>query len=162
MNKFPRRRMKSIRGFGALAAIIVLVLLACLAAAVVRLNWSSQSGYAQDVLSARALRAATAGAEWGLFQAFRGTWTACSGATQTLDLRAESGFRVTVTCNSQVFNEGQQADGENTQVQTVRVFTIDAVACNGSAATCPDNTAATRPTYVERQRLVQATNSDNP
>ncbi|MCH3786631.1 hypothetical protein LZB36_09350, partial [Campylobacter jejuni] len=39
----------SARGFGAVAAMIVLVLLATLAAAIVRLNWTQQMGSAQDI-----------------------------------------------------------------------------------------------------------------
>lgn len=143
-------------GFGALAAILVTVLLALLAAAVVRLSGGSQMSFAQDIASARALRAANAGAEWGLDRAFRGAWkTGCSNATQTLDLRADTDFIVTVTCNATTFNEGDDGTGS---AQALMVYTISAVACNGSAATCPDNASAARATYVERERLVQATN----
>jgi MSHA biogenesis protein MshP len=39
----------------------------------------------------------------------------------------------------------------------VRVFTIEAVACN-SATACPDATRATQPGYVERMLRVQAVN----
>ena len=142
------------RGLGALAAIVVLVMLSALAAAVVRLGWSSQSGIAQDVTSARALRAANSGIEWGLYQAFKGGWTGCVGASTTLDLRADTGMWVTVTCNSDPFNEGQTPAGT---AATVTVYSIVAVACNGTSS-CPDNAKATGPYYVERRRTVQATN----
>ena len=140
------------RGFGAIAAIVVLVVLAALAAAIVRFGAVAQSGAAQNLLAARALQAARAGTEWGLYQAFKGSWAACSSASQTLDLSASTGFRVTVSCNAVSYNEGETAPGTP---RSVRVYTIDAVACNAAGA-CPDNSAATAPHYVERRRQVQA------
>jgi MSHA biogenesis protein MshP len=141
------------KGLGALAAVIVLVLLAGLAAAVVRMGWTSQMGTSMDVMGARARHAANAGADWGLFQAFRGGWQTCANVSQTLDLRADTGMFVTVTCRSTVYSEGQDGNGAN---QNVRVYNISAVACNGSAS-CPDNARVGSSTYVERERLVQAT-----
>jgi MSHA biogenesis protein MshP len=141
------------RGFGAIAAIVVLVILSALAAAMVRFGAVAQSTAAQAVLAARASQAARAGTEWGLYQAFKGSWTACSSASQTLDLATDLGFRVTVSCDSRSWNEGESAPGTP---RTVRVYTIDAVACN-STTSCPDNTRATSPGYVERRRQVQAT-----
>jgi MSHA biogenesis protein MshP len=140
------------RGFGVIASIIVLVILAALAAAIVRFGAVAQTTSAQAVLAARALQAARAGTEWGLYQAFKGSWTACSGASQTLDLVTDLGFRVTVSCDSRSYNEGETVPGT---ARLVRLYTIDAVACN--AATCPDNIRATTPGYVERRRQVQAT-----
>ena len=140
-------------GFGAIAAIFVLVVLAALAAAIVRLGSVAQSTIAQSLLSARALQTANTGAEWGLYQALKGTWTTCSGTSQTLDLSATTGFHVTVSCDSNSFNEGE-ADPSVPRV--VRIYTINAVACNSTS--CPDNSAATGPTYVELHRQVQASN----
>lgn len=146
------------RGMGAIAVVLVLVVLAAIAAAVVRMGNQSHSQTSQALQGARATAAARAGVEWGLFQAFRGSWTACSGASQTLDLAADGGgLRVTVSCDSQLFNEGESAPGTPA---TVRVFTIDAVACASRSATtaCPDAGAATTQGYVERRRVVQAVN----
>ena len=139
------------RGFGAIAAIFVLVVLAALAAAIVRFAGVAQATIAQNLLSSRASQAANAGTEWGLYQAFKGTWTTCSGDSQTLDLTASTGFRVTVSCDSRSYNEGETAPGVP---RVVRLYTIDAVACNSTS--CPDNSAATGPTYIERRRQVQA------
>ena len=141
------------RGFGAIMAIVVLVLLAALAAAVVRFGSTAQATNAQNILSARATQAARAGTEWGLYQAFKGSWTACSGASQTLDLTGSTGFRVTVSCDSRSFNEGESAPGA---ARVVRIYTIDAVAC--SSTSCPDNSAAVAPNYIERRQQVQASN----
>jgi MSHA biogenesis protein MshP len=140
------------RGFGVIAAIIVLVILSALAAAIVRFGSVAQTTSAQAVLASRALQAARAGTEWGLYQAFKGSWTACSSASQTLDLSTDLGFRVTVSCDSRSYNEGQQSSGAT---RAVRVYTVDAVACNST--TCPDKSRATSPGYVERRRQVQAT-----
>jgi len=140
-------------GFGAIAAIFVLVVLAALAAAIVRFGNVAQVSIAQNLLSARALQAANAGTEWGLYQALKGSWTTCSGVSQTLDLTASTGFHVTVSCDSRSFNEGES---EPSVPRVVRMYTVDAVACNSTL--CPDNGAATGPGYVERRRQVQAGN----
>jgi len=121
---------------------------------VVRLTWTQQTTLAQDIDSARAFQGAYAGTQWGMYQALRGSWTTCAGATQTLDLRSSMGVRVTVSCTSDVYNEGETTAGTGTPV-TVRLYTITAVACNGAAATCPDNASVTRPNYVERMRVAK-------
>lgn len=143
------------RGLGAVAVIMVLVTLAGLAAAVLRLGQQSQITGTQDLLALRAASAARAGLEWGLYQAFKGSWTNCSNASQTLDLRTDLGMQVSVSCDSRVYNEGESAPGVP---QTVRVYTIDALACNSTA--CPDAAAAVRAGYVERRRQVQAVDAE--
>jgi MSHA biogenesis protein MshP len=145
-----RRRQ---RGLGAITVIVVLVLLAGMAAAIVRLNSAAQTTATQELLAARAAQAARAGLQWGLYQAFKGGWATCSGASGTLDLGSESGMRVTVSCDSTLYSEGESTPGT---ARTVRVYTLDAVACNGSG-TCPDNTLVVRPGYVERRWRIHAT-----
>lgn len=149
--------MKRQRGFGAILAIVLLVLLAALASAIVSIGSTQQMSVAQDVLSARAWQAARAGNEWGLYQALHagGSWNgaACTAASSTLDLTADTGFHVTVSCDSSLYNEGESAVGTP---QTVRVYSIKAVAC--SATTCPKLDAlASGVTYIERSRVVIAT-----
>ena len=142
------------RGLGAITVIVVLVLLAGIAAAIVRLNGAAQTTATQELLAARAAMAARAGLQWGLYQAFKGSWTACSGASSTVDLSSESGMRVTVSCSSALYNEGETAPGTPL---AVRVYTLDAVACN-AASTCPDDSLVARPGYVERRWQIHATN----
>ena len=149
-----RRASRPAPGLGAVAVIVVLVLLAAVAAAVVRFGQQGQTMVQQDVQALRASAAARAGIEWGLFQALKGSWTSCSASSQTLDLAADGGMQVTVRCSSDLYNEGQDSTGGN---RTVRVFTIDAVACN-SGGSCPDATAAVRSGYAEARRQVQVTN----
>jgi MSHA biogenesis protein MshP len=145
----PRRGQA---GLGSIAVLVVLVVLAALAAAIVRIGGTAHATLAQDTWSARAWQAARAGTEWGVYQALKGGWSTCSNQSQTLDLRADTGMRVSVSCNSQVYNEGESSPGV---AQSVRVFTLDAVACNSSV--CPDDAMAVQPGYVERRRQVQVT-----
>jgi MSHA biogenesis protein MshP len=144
------------RGMGAVAVVLVLVVLAAIAAAVVRMGNQSHSQTIQALQGARASAAARTGIEWGLYKAFRGSWTNCSNTSQTLDLSADGGgMRVTVRCNSQQFNEGETVPGT---AATARVYTIDAVACPSRTAltACPDASTATTQSYVERRRVIQA------
>lgn len=131
-----------------IAVIAVLVLLAGLASAVVRLGIAQQSSQTQSLLAGRATWAAAAGLEWGAWQALKGSWSACSGASQTLDMSADTGMWVTVTCQSTLYNEGESVPGT---AATVRSFTITATACNASTG-CPDNSRAVQHGYVERVR----------
>lgn len=150
----PSRARPQAEGFGVVAALLVLVVLSVLGGAIARMSWTQQVSSAQDIDAARAQRAANSGAEWGLYQALRGTWGTCANVSQTLDLRTQLGVWVTVSCNSTLYVEGETSVGVN---NNVRVYVIDAVACNGSA-TCPDNSRVTSVGYVERRRQVQATN----
>lgn len=157
MSRRPARlpiRRAGMRGFGVIAALVVLVMLAALAAAVVRVGSGQQMSAAQGLESSRATWAAASGVDWGAYQALRGSWTNCSGASQTLDLSAESGVWVTVRCSSTPYNEGESS--VNTP-QAVRVYTLTATACN-SPAGCPDNTRAVRPGYVERVKQATLVN----
>lgn len=153
------------RGFGAIVAIVILVVMAIISAALVRLGTTQQVTSTQDILSARAWQTARAGNEWGLYQAFprpplfpSATWCVPGpvGAAETvevatLDLRAATGFSVTVTCRSRSFNEGETSPGVPLVITT---YGIEAIACN--AAACPDAALAATPGYVERKRSVLA------
>lgn len=149
----PRPTRRPASGLGAVAIIVVLVALSALAAAILRMGQAEQATATRDLLSQRAMQAARAGMEWGLYQAFKGPWTSCSNASQTLDLRSDYGLYATVTCDSRSFNEGESAPGTP---QVTRVYTIDVVAC--SASTCPNAAAAVQPGYVERRRQIHAVN----
>ncbi len=139
-------------GFGAIVAIVVVVALAALGTAILKFGWGQQMASAMDIDSARAWQAARAGSEWGLYRALRGDWSACVNASDSLDLRADGGFIVRVSCDSRQYVEGEESPGVPARV---RVYEIRALACN--AGTCPDDARATRPGYVERERLVLAT-----
>jgi len=140
------------QGFGAIAAILIVVILAALAAAIVSISTTQQVTSAQDVMSARAWQAARAGNEWGLYKAFRdGVCVAAPG--NTLDLSADTGFHVTVHCESWPYNEGETVPGTP---KVVQVFRVTAWAC--PAATCPvKDTSAAGIGYIQRTRMVLAT-----
>lgn len=157
--RFVRR---SAQGFGAIAAIVVLVILALLAAAIVAVGSAQQMTSVQDVQSARAWQTARAGNEWGLYMALKsqnwaGANTSCDAGSRssTLDLTASTGFYVTVVCDSWLYNEGESVPGTP---QTVRVYRITATACpvNGCDSTA---TSGSAPGYIERRRIVFATNN---
>jgi MSHA biogenesis protein MshP len=151
MKKMQQVRDTKQRGFGAIAAIIILVILAIISAGLVKLGTTQQVTSAQDVLSARAWQAARAGNEWGLYRALRLPPKDCPFINETLDLSSTVGFWVTVNCTKSDFNEGQNSD---LSARTISIYTIEATACNSS--TCPDPALADKPGYVERKRVVTA------
>lgn len=149
------RRARS-RGMGALTVIVILVLLGGVSAAMLRLSVSQSRAMADDLSMARALNAARSGIQIGSYNALKGVWIGCApGTTQTVDSTADTGFLVTVSCSSTVYNNGETSVG----VPAVqRIYVIDAVACNGTSGSCPDNAAAANLNYVERR--LQATLTD--
>jgi MSHA biogenesis protein MshP len=139
--------MKLQKGFGMIAAIVVLVALS-----------STQSlVLSQDVLSARAMQTARAGTEWGLYQAFSNAaaWggASCNAGgpvSATLDIKAITGFQATVTCRSSAYNEGETAPNIS---NVIRIYRIESVAC--PAAPCPQTgPGAAATSYIERRREV--------
>ena len=154
-------------GFGAIAAIVVLVILALLAATIVSISTTQQITAAQDVQSARAWQAARAGNEWGLYKALKKeAWSVnpadtCITAPRnaTLNLTADTGFYVTVTCSSLPYYEGEEVDPAKGTLgpRKLMVYQIKAVACP-VATGCPASDAAVAGAgYVERTRMVLAT-----
>jgi MSHA biogenesis protein MshP len=156
------------KGFGAIAAIVVLVILATLAAAIVTLSTTQSQNLSQDMLSARADQAARAGLEWGLFQAFNdgavwkndtSTDLRCSAATDDTKpytatiAPAGDGFQATVTCWSKTYGEGETLNSSNAVVRrVVRLYQFTSVACP-VGGDCPRTGGAIAvPVYVERRR----------
>ncbi|MFC0253519.1 MSHA biogenesis protein MshP [Massilia consociata] len=138
-------------GFAAIAAIVLLVVVAGISAAMLRLTSVQQDTVNQAVLGARASQAARAGVEWMIYRiANDGGATACPAGQTLSDFLADTGFRVTVTCTARTpFNEGEAAPG----VPVVKhIYQVDAVACNGAASSCPDNGSVQAPDYAERRR----------
>lgn len=145
-----------------ITAIIILVIMASLAGAMATFGTTQQLTSAQDVMSVKAWQAAKAGNEWGLYMALTpGTgWAsgvACTPSgtvgtpgtqqTKTIDLSAELGFSVAVTCSATKFNEGEAAPSV---AKEVTLHTITSKATNSASVTSPG--------YVERTRVVIASN----
>jgi Tfp pilus assembly protein PilX len=135
-------------GFAYIAAVVLLVVVALVSAALIRLSNTQQDTVNHALLGTRASLAARAGIDWGLYQLGQGN---CAAEKTLADFVAESGFRVTVRCTLRDFNEGEDSSGAALVKRTVR---LEAVACNGGGA-CPSLDAATvgRAGYVERRRV---------
>jgi MSHA biogenesis protein MshP len=149
VNRPPVRQ----RGFGIIAAIVILVLLAGLGAAIARLGITQTANATQDMAGSRVFQTARAGIEWGLYRALRNS--SCV-ANQTIDLRTQNGYAVTVTCVANTYNEGEETSATTLLVQPLQktIYSITAVACNSSA--CPDDTAVGNSEYVERKLTATA------
>ena len=150
-------------GFAYIAAVIFLVVIAGVAVVLLRLTDTQQSTVNQALLASRASLAARGGIEW----VFNNPAQRCSqaplstsnaapaGALNHLtDFRAESGFLVSVSCSFRAYNEGETIDASGNSSPVVkRIYRIDAVACNGTANTCPDPGSVPRADYVERAQV---------
>lgn len=155
------------KGFGAIAAIMILVVLALFASAVVKFGSAQALGSAQDTAAVQAWQAARAGLEWGLYRAIRAgqPWHTTAGcdasgsAGQTFQVGG--GMLVTVRCEARDYNEGEVAVAGTLQPQVTRHFIITATACSSSVA-CPDPVAAVTPAYAERVRQASASCSVDP
>lgn len=152
MNNTPHigRLPARARGASLLTAIFLVVVMAGLAAAVVRLVMVQQATAAVDMLGVQAYQAARSGLEWGLYQRLRvqAPGIECFPSPSTFAMPQDGGlgnFTVTVTC----------APGPSANVvgDTTNRWTIVAVACNQpGVAGCPNPIANAE--YV--QRRVQA------
>lgn len=126
--------VSSERGFGIIAAIMVLLILAGLGAGLATLSTTQHEGSALDVMGVRAQFLAKSGVEWGVTRALR---------------------TASPVCGAQVNDAlGGQVDGFTATVQCAALtggFRITATVCNQPAATgaCPGT--ATDSHYVERK-----------
>ena len=131
-----RQRLQ--RGFTAISAIVILVVLVALGAFIVNVSTNQQLGSAQDVQGVRVYEAARAGIEWGLYQQLRNG--ACAGATSFVPPAPTlAGFTVTVSCVATPGTNGGPI-----------TYTVVSTACNQpGAGACPNPTPGQR--YVERR-----------
>ena len=127
------------RGFAAIAAIFLVVILAALGAFMLTFSNTQQLTSAQDIQGTRAYWAARAGLEWGIGRvvASPSTPLACPilpvpttpsslplTSTTLLVTTFNGGFRVTVTCSRADYTEGSA---------TRSIYQFTAVASNGAA-----------------------------
>lgn len=126
------------RGFTAISAIVILVVLVALGAFIVSVSTSQQTGSAQDVLGVRAYEAARSGIEWGLYQQLRNG--SCVGATSFVPPAPTlAGYTVTVSCTATPGTSGGPA-----------TYTVVSTACNQpGAGACPNPAPGQR--YIERR-----------
>lgn len=130
------------KGFGIIAAIVILVILASLGGFLVNLSTSQSAGSVLDVQGARAKAAAESGVEWGLYHSLRGGATSCSGGGTTTDIGTVGDMSVSVTCTT-------VATGNAVEAGLGAIYLISAIACNlPSGSACPGRVSS--PNYVER------------
>jgi MSHA biogenesis protein MshP len=106
------------RGFAAIAAIFLVVVLAALGGFMLTFSNTQQLTSAQDVLGSRAYWAARAGIEWAIgYVTANPAATSCPGNPTPLE-----GFTLTVSCSPTTYSEG---------ANTVTIFTINSIARSG-------------------------------
>jgi MSHA biogenesis protein MshP len=130
------KNRNAVAGFALPTAIFLLVILAALGAFLLSVSTAQHTGAALDLQGERAYQAATAGAEWGLFQSLRNA--SCGNATLTFGGTGLQSFTTVVSCASTTTTELSR---------TVTIDRITATACN--QAPCPN--PAPGMSYVERQ-----------
>lgn len=157
------RRRAQQDGFAYIAAVVFMVVLAGLAAAVLRLNGTQQATVGGALTGMRASQAARGGLEWAFYQLRAGATAPCTNigdgsaarpGTTLNDFAAGRGIRVTVLCEWREYGEGDVYDAASGSAvgQRKRIFELTATACNGAAANCPDNASVAGADYVERRR----------
>lgn len=114
----PLRRCQ--KGFAAIAAIFLIVVLAALGSYMVAFSNTQQLTSAQDMQGTRAYWAARAGLEWGLSSVAAG---ACPASPHNLTVQ---GFAVAVTCSRDQFPEGGA---------TINILRLESNASSGSSGT---------------------------
>lgn len=127
-------------GFGIVTAVIMLVIMAGLSVALVRMSTLGQMASAMDVDRARAYQAAQAGIQWAGYQIFKAGATACTGVAQNvpLDAAAFPEIGLSVTCTPSTTG-------------TVTTYTVLSLGCtpvNAGVPACP--VALPGSTYVEQ------------
>lgn len=139
-------------GFAYIAAVILLVLMAGMATAIVRLNVSQANAATGAALGARASQAARAGLEWAFYQLKKNNDQGCAATQNLTDFQKDTGFVVTVSCKPpRSYNEGQNPSDGSAVVKNI--YQVEAVACNGSAGSCPDDNSSAQVDYTERRRV---------
>ncbi|MBU1255195.1 MAG: hypothetical protein ACKVLM_01700 [Pseudomonadales bacterium] len=113
--------MRRERGFGLVAAMFLIVVIAGVIVTMARLSVSSSATGVMALQQARAYQGARAGLEWGIYRAVNGG--ACNG-TLSLD-----GFSVDITCSA---SASISVPEENRNVQ---FYEITATAQSGAAGT---------------------------
>lgn len=125
-------------------AIFLIVIMAALGAFIAQVTAAANTAAGQDIQGARALQAARAGVEAGLYAVrING---ACPGGTLN-PMPGLNGLKVTWACTRYGFNDAGEARV---------VWQITSTACSTSSTSCPSNstTELQGSDYVERQLIV--------
>lgn len=127
------------RGFTAISALFILVVLTALGAFILNVSTGQQVGSALDVQGVRVYEAARSGVEWGLYRQLRDG--SCAASTSfTPPAPTLSAYTVTVRCEATAGTNG----GPTT-------YTVRSTACNQpDGGACP-NTSNPGGRYLERR-----------
>ncbi len=137
-------RPEAARGFVLPTAIFLIVIMAALGAFIAQVTAAANTAAGQDVQGARALQAARAGIEAGLYAVrINGI---CPGGTLT-SMPGLNGLKVTWACTRYGFNDAGEARV---------VWQITSTACSTGGTSCPSSSATELQgsDYVERQLIV--------
>ena len=143
------RRMRRSAGIGIVTAIFLIVVLAGMGVAAVRIFNAQQVSSSLDLDGARAYQATRAGIEWGLYQRLRNSQ--CGEKTFPLPLDSVLGnFTVTVKCVEIAGPKDAGGSDANT-----RRWRIESIACNQVVGGRCDGAPGTSPDFVRRRLEVQ-------
>ncbi len=137
------------RGFAAIAAIFLVVVLAALGGFMLTFSNTQQLTSAQDVLGSRAYWAARAGLEWGIGNVAVQSSAAATCPASPTKLTVDS-FIVCACCSMQSYAEGSS---------TPKVFQFTSVTSSTATATCSSTCSIVSPAagnvgYIERSITV--------
>ncbi|MCD2516497.1 agglutinin biogenesis protein MshP [Massilia sp. G4R7] len=148
-SRFHPRRLVRSAGVGIITAVFLLIVLAGIGVAAVRIFTAQQVTSSLDLDGARAYQAARAGIEWGLFQQLRNS----NCASRTFAMPADSvlaNFTVSVTCTP----VPGPADSSGNSANTTR-WRIESIACNQPKNGACTTTPVAHPDFVQRRLEVQ-------
>lgn len=127
----PQLAERPQRGFAAVAAIFLVVILAALGGFMVSFSNTQQITSAQDLQGSRAYWAARAGLEWTIGAVVASApvppaTTPAATCPVSAPPASIDGFGLTITCDRQLYTEG---------TKSVYIFRISSVAATGSVGT---------------------------
>lgn len=123
-----RQRMPGQAGFALVAAMFVMIIIALVIAAMMRMAGNQHGSNSLAIQQARAYQAARAGLEWGISSALAGNCLASKTLVMSgANLSEFDG--VLLSCELQTYSENGNA---------VRIYTLTATAQNGAPGGRPD------------------------
>lgn len=130
------------RGFSAILMIALIVLVAGMLSYAVTVTSAAHDSTARELASARVMRAAQSGLEWGQFRVRPGVAPLCAASSNITVPYSSGALAVTVTCTA----NGPYTEG----AATVSRYQFTATACTPAAGgACPN--AAGGSDYAEAQ-----------
>jgi MSHA biogenesis protein MshP len=129
--RFPGRSATGQAGFALVAAMFVIIIIALVIAAMMRMAGNQHGTNSLAIQQARAYQAARAGLEWGIAQAAPATGASSCAGSALVNLAGANlaEFSVTVTCSVSAYTDNGVA---------VNMYRLTATAQNGAPGSRPD------------------------